>query len=260
MARSKAKKDEIRRLRRRVQQKMYRIRKANPDIELNSVNPLFALGAEDTMSLKGANDYIKSMTRFLDRRTQFVTGSKGIPIPKRLWTQYKRVETRANRALAEQNKSFATIMGPDGMTLAQAMEMYRPAIPQLLNESANSYYYPTERSSLGFSNSDQLVKAIDQMMDRSRPEFLRDQIPRYRDTIMKIAERMGDLDLWDKIYDLDDRQLDLLYRGTNFMSATSLKYDYYKAMFEGSKSSVPSEAIEKVGERANAYVEWAAKQ
>ena len=260
MAPSKKTQDHIRYLRRRVQDKLYRIRKNNPDILTDKINPNLPLGSENNMSPREIRNYVRSMENFINRRNQYVSGAKGTPISKNLWNLYKKAESRANSALEKQNSVFKKIIGPQGISLSEFMESRKPQHPQMLNEAANAYYFPLDRTPASFQSEDKLEQAINAMLERAQPNFLSDKIPQYRNTLEIMAERSGDDEIYELTSNLTDQQLDLLWRATDFMKGLSLVYENYKDRLNSKKSMVPSEAIEKTLDSVYEAIEWASKQ
>lgn len=222
--------EEIKQLRRNATRKLRRL--TLKGIDVSSIDPRRPMSDLSSMSRKELNNYKKSLRQFNSRKTQYIPGHRRKPISQGLWNRYVKERAKAEKALARENSRYANIP-THGMTLKEYMAMRKPDFPALDDPAANSYYYPSKRAAKSFKTDAALRKAIKQMKDRQKPDFLDRNIRRSRRNANKMIAHYGDKELMKRLRNLSDERFDLLWRFSRFADAIAAKYEYYQRIARG---------------------------
>lgn len=257
----------VRRIRTLVTKKISRI-KSNTGalVSGTSVDPRRSAKAISTMTASELSSYQENLQGFLSRKVQFVAGSRGAPIDRNRWQEYKRLEESANN---RNQKLFNELKGtklPNGMTIEAWQAMKAATHPQMTNPSVNTPK-PLDRKPTQIERESSLDKMIENMRKRDNDAYFKEQVAAGRqqwnqmvdliDTVRQEAEQPPTQR--DRVNALSDEQFAALLFYTEFMNDASLNYEYMMKMFGKSERAHIKTAADRAMEDYDRLIAWAEK-
>lgn len=199
---------------------------------------------------------IKRNDTFLDRKTQFVGGVRGVPLPAGRWAVYERLQTaRVNREL-ELMKMLDQHPLPSGMLVSQQRAMLRPSVPVMGNPAVNDFDSTPTRKPLNIVDAKGLEKLI--ALERKWNFFTEREKNRKESTRQFIGMGIastGELD--DVISSLSPRQFETLWKKTRFVTHMSIRYENMLATSKAGKWGFEDEVNDNELQSALALARWA---
>lgn len=178
----------------------------------------------DRYTAKQLTEYIGKLDTFTSRKVQFERDRMRRPIPKKDWTEYKRLESSLRDQAVLQFEPFKSIVMPNGdMTLE--MVDYVMGVPAKIGQEFGDRpgtmpnLVPKQIHSL-----DGLRKLSANIRKKLQPDYSDKKRERLREVADKMLEMMGDDKARERVRALGDRQADALLRYSSFMSALGIKY------------------------------------
>lgn len=229
-----------------------------------SADPRRSPGALRNMSASEMEVYRSHLQGFLDRKIQFVAGSRGAPIDRQRWQEYKRLEESANN---RNQRLFNTLKDhtlPNGMTVQAWQAMKAATHPQMTNPSVNTPK-PVNRQATQFDRESALDKMVEKMRERDNDDWFHQQVTAGRqqwnqmvdliDTVRQEVEQPPTQR--DRVNALTDEQFAALLFYTEFMNDASLNYEYMMKMFGKSERAHIKTAADRAMEDYDRLIEWA---
>lgn len=234
---------EVTRLRRRVGQKVSRLRRsAGVELSGSPVVPIRDAKAHERYNSIQLNAYAKQLSGFLDRKVQFVADREGRPIPKAKWDrEYKVLERQYNENVDNIVKNVRDLDLPNGDTIAQYMAEMTPTHRTMTNPAVNSMYDPPVRSSKNFRSESALDKMIDTMHVRTSPGYTNQLVRAGREQADMMLDVIGDPGLRKSVEELSDQQFFVLWQYTGFATSLSLHYEVKFKTLAGERERQPSD-------------------
>ena len=250
---------EASRLRRQATKKVSRIKhNTGALISGTSVDPRHTNVPIRKMDQSQLHEYTQKLKGFLSRKEQFVAGSRGTPIHRDKWQEYKRVEAIGNANVLSFYNQMKDVRMPDGKTIAEKRAIRKAEHPQMTNPSFNTAG-PLDRTSKGLDTESAIEKWITGAEKRGEGEWLpkhieqgREQWRMMMDKIDLVREKNGLVDnepptQRERVEALSDEQFAALLLTPDFMEDTSTNYEYFEKMFGvESKAWVKKRADDKM--------------
>lgn len=172
------------------------------------------------------NNYLRELTTFTHRSTQYVAGAQGTPIPKKDWDRYKALESQFNKVAQQHIDSVANQHNPIvNMTVRKADATYRADRIFAAGEAANRPYEVRVREARhvkGAAGVAALHKALEKKL---KPGYYQTSVKDGRAQANKMLKVMGASELRRDIRKLSDYQFDVLWNYMKLADALSAKYE-----------------------------------
>lgn len=263
MARNKALKADVKRLRTLVTKKISRI-KANTGALVSGTqhDPRQATSKPESMNARELRAYQKSLASFLSRENQFVSGYQHKPIHRTAWAEYKAAEAKANANKLGFYDRVKGIKLP-GMMSDMDVEM-RTMMLTPIRSGAQQFapHTPREvdRSVRGVEYESKLRKLQEQQERQADPKYMKEQANAGREQFGAMLEAMGDTEALEKVFALTDEQFLLLYWYSPLIENASLKYEYVMKLYSREDRSFIRDAAEQKWAENAMWIEWAGQQ
>lgn len=233
-------------------------RKVGVEIGYGENDPRGYLSDIRTMNTREAKAHLNRLNKFLDRKNGFVKGANMRALPASKWRTYKRAE-KTNRALGE--KHFNTVKNvklPDGETIGQYEGRMMPeGFKKIGFTKGNRAYMTGERVSSNVRSAEALDKLIDKINRANGPKYLSRQISLARSNAIATLTGGGVSGrLIERVQNLTDYQIDVLWNYTNFARDASEKYFFLQRLLEGSPIR-PKMTHEDMEAGLEKWVAWA---
>lgn len=212
-----------------VKRKMQRLARKGVKAEGTEVDPRRT--DVGNMTARQMGQYVKRLDQFVDRKTQFVPGVSGTPLPAAKWREFKRRENIANQVSIAYRKKIENVHVPSkGMTMGEYREMKRGNLPSRLIPSVNDAFDVRGRISYGVPNEKALDKLIQQEKARAQPSNFKNWQKSNREAARKMLTHLNEKDLAKRLDKLTDAQFHLMWESG--ASEVALAYVISQSAFE----------------------------
>lgn len=212
-----------------------------------------------SMNTRQLNSYMRKLNTFVSRRTQFVAGYKGAPLPSALVKRYQTAERARNeRASAHTNGLRDVYIAPSGMTVGQREDMITAANMSILRAGGNPQYRPydlVQRSMTGIPSADKLKKLTDIAERQTKKDFIRQGLLKQRRNQVAFLTKSGDEGQAKAIQKLTLKQFDILINQTNYRELNSFRY----LTADKSGSATLDRITEDSQDEINELISWASQ-
>jgi hypothetical protein len=250
--------------RKRATAKVSRLRSKGVEIPKSNFDPRRAPKIENRYTEKQLRSYISELDSFNSRKTQFVPGLYGNPIPAEKWNQYKRLETAVNITARKRMEKFADVVLPgQETTIAQrdAILAARRVGSPLMSGREGS------RPVNEYTRNNQTIKdvnAIDKLIMNAGRKLEGKNIKRILNSQRKaMSKMMINVGVPDDIQEmangLNDEQFDLLWNYTPYPNALSITYGIKNNGAMGISAVAANTITEDSMSEVSDYVRWASK-
>jgi len=258
-------KAEIKRLRTLVTKKISRVkRNTGALVTGTSFDPRRSTKALGRLSADELSTYHEQLQGFLSRQQQFVAGSRGAPIDRSRWQEYKKLEQSANSRNQRMFEELKDVRLPNGMTVEAWQAMKAASHPQMVNPAVNTPK-PVNREAKQFDREASLEKMIEKMKERDNDDYFHQQVAAGKqqwnqmvdliDTVRQEPEQPPTQR--DRVNALSDDQFAALLFYTEFMNDASLNYEYMMKMFGRAERAHIKTAADRAMEDYDRLIEWA---
>ena len=170
--------------------------------------------------------YVAELDTFMSRKTQFVPGVKGTPLPANKYAALQKATAKANAAKLTAYNAVKDVFLPySGMTADQRQAMITADHPMAGNPSVHSPKKLSRAESKRIPNEKALDKLTKQRLLEASPEYSKKQEKRDRWNVRQVLKATGDKELQKLLNQLDARQFNILYNLTPFMTAITTAYE-----------------------------------
>lgn len=196
----------------RARRKIKRLQKKG--IRTGSILPFKEVDPTNTRAL---NSYHKQLEQFISRKTRFVAGQEGTPIPYATYRDFRRLERQWNKQHDKYwrkyaDKPFLTAYGETDTTLGMRSQMTKI---KGLQYKGITYTRETPASSL--KGVPDIKRRSDIIKKELSPTYQKKRIQQLRKNLMENAESFNDPSLPKMIKRLTNQQLFALQNFTNFV-------------------------------------------
>lgn len=194
---------------------------------------------------------------FNSRKTQFVPGARGLPIPKADWVRYQKTEKSYNTMIDLSSSSIGSLrIGDSSMTIA---EHYATIIPKngVSMGGGSMRYHPLNRSSKGVVKPENIDKLIVDLEKRMQPGYQSEQEKRIRDNFDALLKYSGRGDLSELAHKLEPGMFHLIW---NFSPVVQMMAENYQAivdMMSDEDAAIEYSGIEESFKEIEDILEWA---
>lgn len=249
---------EIERLRKAATRKVSRVKRTYGALVSGSeFDPRRAPQIHKRYTARQLETYKRELQGFLSRGNQYVSGSRGVPIPREKWSRYKAAEQQYNARVNANFERFAKVELPSGEPIESRMVRMTPRHRQMYNPAVNSPYDPPVRRSQSIVSERGLDKLIAEMEARLSGDYDKKRLDDGREQFKQMADRIGDDSLKDKVDSLNDEQWELLWNYTPFATDMSMDYQITKLMYEEKDQAWHHGVLQGVRHEYNQLLDWA---
>lgn len=202
--------------------------------------------------------YMNELDAFTSRRTGYVAGAQGAPIPADLWRKYKAAENRYNAKGRRRDEAIAGIKLPgQDMTVAQRATMMKPNILRAGGEASNKPFAPVSRKPSNVPGVAELNALIRSMNKKNSRNYLPGYIKKQRQQAEKMMHTIGVGDQVKDLRKLSDDQFDTLFNDTSFAGDLGMKYGYMSMLDKGNKNAAHDAVMETSEHDIAEQITWA---
>lgn len=169
--------------------------------------------------------HLERLNEFTSRKTQFVAGNRGVPIPASAWRAYKRDEALFNSKVSREYTRVKNYQNPD---VNMTVEDYDKNIRADKIEAAGAASHrPMSAKEVKASRVTGLAALKELHMDikrRRNRKYLPKQIAKQRETANKMLNQIGNPEYLKRISELSDHQFDVVFNWMGFAEDVSMRY------------------------------------
>lgn len=258
--------DELKRLRAMVRKRRNDVtakenrikRRTGVDIRNTQQDPRRPVNVVEKYNKRQLLSYFQELDSFMSRGNGFVAGAGNSAIPKQLWMEYKRLESRYNSIGAMQFKEISNIFIPTaGMTIAQRDATIIPDKLSAQGAIVNRPYSVLDRRPNNVKDAQALQKLVKDMRRKVSEKFLPEKIKEGRKQLNDMLTTIGNNELKAKANSLTDAQFNVLWNYTNFATNVSGIYFQMQNKAAGSTDKWYSSVVEDWSSDIRELFDWA---
>lgn len=245
---------EAKAIRKNLTSKVSRIaRVQNVNIAGTNLDPRIPAAKIDSMNTRQLQSYLNKAHTFLDRRTGYVRGKGGVPLPLSEWQAYKAVERANNRLARKRLEKYGDIQIPGTTMTAREREGNRSRNPRMRNTASNRPIDIVIRENAeGFSTVEGLRKIRRQLEKRLTKKHLVKSMKKTRQTAIKAYTKMGNQAMLRSIRNMSDEMLDFLW---NYGGLAESTFSRYENLVSSTTETLEARGFEKVSADAESDIE-----
>jgi len=172
--------------------------------------------------------YYRDLDAFMSRSNNYVAGVGGVPLPKALYREYKKLENRFNATGDKKFEEMADIFLPThGVTIRQREEMLKPSIPTAGGENTTHPYTRINKQPKNITSVNALKTLIADMNKRLKGGYNVAKIAEQRQEANDALDRLGMAHFKERFANLTNQQFDMLW---NYAKIGNKIYDMYHIM------------------------------
>lgn len=202
--------------------------------------------------------YLNQLNSFVDRRTSFVGGVEGMPIPREKWQQYKRVE-KAYRKRAEAHYETVkdTFIPQSGLTvegfdkkIRRKREPGKGGVPRPMELFSDRMPYEV-------LDEKKLARLQKNLEKKLQADYLPKEVKRSRKKMLQAVAEFGDKELTDLAKSLTDEQVDTLWNYTDAPRDIFSGYHYMRLLSAGKADEAQANIHEDAAYETKVWLQWA---
>lgn len=250
---------EVRKRRSAVTAKENRIkRNTGVDIRGTKEDPRRPLDVVDKYNKTQLRNYLNKLNAFMNRSVGYVAGAGGVPIPKKDWLEYKKLEKQYNSVGAMHFEDVANIFIPNaGMTIKQRDATIRPDSITAQGDIVVRPYSEISRNSTNIATPESIKKLIADMKKKTSKGYLSGMIKAAREQLNQMLDNIGNSELKTEANSLSDNQFNILWNYTNFATNVSGIYNIFQMQTVDSKDKWWSTVVEDYSNDIRELFDWA---
>lgn len=232
-------------------------RTTGANIAGSEFDPRRRSGVEKHYNAKQLSNYLVQLNDFMRRPNQFVAGAYGAPIPKGyFYGVYKKNERAVEGNRKVRDETIGAIQTPIGWTISEFQKLAKTG-----GASRYGPHQAFDRSPSDVKDFASLQKLNKQLLKRLRPDYIPSEIAKGRNSVMQVAEFLGDDQIANAIDNLSDYEFDLIWFGTTFASRLFMYYDLEKERAEATyKERNQDKVIDSQFAGIGELIQWAKEQ
>lgn len=201
------------------------------------------------------NSYLGKLNAFNSRANSFVGGAEGAPIPRRVWSQYRKAEAKNNKqVMARLQRLSKTIIPGLGQSPLDLDQMRAPTRKGMRGVGANKVMRTVKREPRNVTGADAVAKLIKDFERRASPKVQKKLLRQSRRNALSLLGAMGADDLVNRIKKLDDSRLRILVEDTGFMEDAA---QHYSGVLESDNDAITDGLSENKYADLLETIEWA---
>lgn len=206
----------------RVQRKLARLRREKGVTDFATIDPRREKNRTSRYNTKQLNAYMRELTAFTSRKTQYVGDSKGRPMSAKTFRDMKKAEKSANEQRKQFLKDIYDVKLPSGGKVGHFIEQFGPSQwkPNMFTDNLTM---PSDRKPKSFTSQNALEKVKEYLTKEA--ENFQGKFVNYRKEGYEIFKTVGNDRLTKKFMSLNKRQLAILWSGTGFVNAAVSLYE-----------------------------------
>lgn len=211
-----------------------------------------------TYTTKQLIAHAKRLDEFTQRKTAFVPGAGGAPLPKSKFERYKALEAQHNAIGDIRMNERGDFMAPgSGMSIRDREHTMRPDSVRAQGDVVNRPYSKIERSPENINGEAALDKLTRDMQRKLNRNFLPKQIRASRKQLDDMLDIIGNSELSEAARGLTAHQFDVLWNDTKFATDAGLIYGVMKMKAAGGKDRWYASVVEDYANDISEALEWA---
>jgi hypothetical protein len=259
--------DELNRLRRealqaqrRVNNKVSRLKAKGVHIAGSKHDPRTDAKKIGVYTAKQLISYINKAESFTSRKTSFVGGVEGKPIPKELFLKYKRLEAIRNNVVDARMSERGHYMVPGlGKTIQEREDsLFKGKRAQ--GGPVSKEFVKFNRSPENINGVEGLTKLIRDYQKKNKRATTPKMIKEWREQLDEMLKTIGNDNYRERANALSDYQFDIMFDNSEFAGNASLLYEMAKSMASGRKQAWFDGVSPGAHNAITDALEWAEKE
>jgi len=248
-------------LQKRTTDKISRLRKQGLNVGGSEYDPRLDYSTRARMNRRELENYVKNLTLFNARSTQFVKGSDNVPILKSDWEILTNVQAKFNSRGELTFQQVKDIVLPSKIsstgkpyTIQEYVEQIRPEGRSSNRGIVNNPFSPINSSLGGQVSGDKVKKLTADIKKKSRPDYVRNQINGGKRSMVGFLKRTGLLGNYtNRLSRLNDKQFTSLWFFSDFAEKLFADYEAWLKATGNEQARLGDNIANYVDE----YMEWA---
>ena len=242
---------EARRLQKRSTDKVSRLKSRGVVVAGTEYDPRVPAADISSMTRRQVNAYMKRLSAFNDRGTQFVPGRRGAPIPRDVWVSFERaqqaVNIRADKALSRRGALVEPVRNVPVSQYVDSRDRGSFSLQRQMGAGIGNMPYPrSAMSSRDFESADSVRKFDRAMRGKLAPAYFRKKIASQRSSAYAMYEQVGQYGTADMLRSLTDEQFDTAWNFTSLPETAKFVYEAELNGFDVDYDTMNSEAGELI--------------
>lgn len=194
--------------------------------------------------------FISRANSFISRKTQFVAGAGGTPLPAAKFRTLQKLEAKYTEIGNSIMGNIGNLQAPfSGMTIAERDRQMRPDV-KAGGEAVQRTFEVVGTKAERIRNAEALDKFIKQRIKQSDPTYASDRVRKARKQLDQMFTRIGADDLKKQAKQLTDEQFFVFFEYGPYVDDIGIQYSLIKQSHDDNRSLSPDEA--KMFEDTNA--------
>ncbi len=233
-------------------------RNTGVDIRGTDQDPRRPIGVVDKYNQKQLTTYLGDLDRFMTRNNGFIQGANGGVLPKNLYEEYKRLETKFNSIGGTHFEKVKNLFIPNaGMTIEERDDKLRPDAARAQGDVVNRPYGFINRNPNNIPDEQALKTLITNLKKKVNSGYLPSEIKKQREQLSQMLTVIGDNDLNSRAEKLTITQFDILFNYTHFATNVSAIYFIMQNKARGSVDDAKDSVAEGYSHDIRELFNWA---
>jgi hypothetical protein len=201
------------------------------------------------------------LDEFTSRKTSFVPGVNGSPLPAQKWKEYKVLESAVNakaRARDEERRHIKDVAGT--MTLGERKATFYDDRLSAAGDAVHDFIPKTMRESFQIADAKALEKFIKLQKSRLDEKYVPGKVKEARGQMAQMLKEIGNTEFIERAKKLTDYQFDLLWQDASNVNQISLVYWITQQMARGTHERQFAKQLEDNTSDIHDLFSWAEKQ
>lgn len=189
--------------------------------------------------------YLGELESFTDRKTQFVAGSGGAPIPKHIAARFENVQRTYNTVSQSLYDRVKDVVLPGGGTIADREATFDPKKRAARARTINRVMGQSTLQIGNVTGVDSAVKLTEMFMQRLRPSDQAGKLEMQEADVKELMKQVGK-NVASKFAKLDPLAKSVLLNYTDFTDTMSARYEAIKHMTAIQQASTEEEFEQEI--------------
>lgn len=204
--------------------------------------------------------FIERANNFVSRKTQFVGGANGVPLPADKFRMLQKLEKQYTSVGNSIMDKIGDIQAPFSTKNIRARDADMRPTFKTGGEPVDRTFAPVATEARRIQNVQALDKFIEQRIKQNDPEYALSRVNSSREQLDKMLTRMGADEFKDRVNALSNEQFFVFWEYGPYAGDIALQYDIVKRSHEEMRPMNQNEArdIDDINAELDETLTWAA--
>lgn len=221
------------------------------------VDPRKDVSLVNRYTLSQVQGQLEKVGEFNKRSNQWVPGTRGEPIPSRVWGAYKSVQTKYNQMLAKQRDVIGGLnINGNSLTVQEYYDTMVPRTGPNMGGGTNRWF-PLDRKSTGIPNAERIPELIKDLENKMHPNYQSEQETRIRENFSKLLKHSDRGDLIELADALTPSVFSMLFNFSTVVYTLAENYQLIQKMMDDDSEATESDSLNESFDEVRDILKWA---